>query len=445
MRWPGGLKLWRVTGGGVDLGDKEPYDPDEAPRARAGARGTLRRTARRHRDRRAPAARGRHRRAVRHRALRSLVVRGPRIPRRGLPLARARGARACGPSPAPRHLAEHPARAADRACPPAPGAPTGTSACGSASSTAWTWERLWPLEETLLGRGAGCADRAARRAPGAGAGRARAAAGPVVRLAVHHLDRCRGGLRRAALPAALRRRGGPARRTRFPAPKRASPRRRRPPRSCTAATTSSPISFPPSPRRSAAPDRWRSADMAPIRFVFGLHLHQPVGNFDHVFAQHVEDVYRPLLDRLAGRGFLPGRAASLGASARVARGSRARLPRPAGRARLRGQGRDAPRRLLRAGARRAAAGGSRRADPVDARSGAAALRGGRARAVAHRAGLGARARRRSRGRRRAIRAGGRPPLPRHRLPRRAAARPLLDRERRASGWRSFPSTSGSAT
>ena len=45
--------------------------------------------------------------------------------------------------------------------------------------------------------------------------------------------------------------------------------------------------------------------MAPIRFVFGLHLHQPVGNFDHVFAQHVEDVYRPLIDRLAGRGFLP--------------------------------------------------------------------------------------------------------------------------------------------
>jgi alpha-amylase len=45
--------------------------------------------------------------------------------------------------------------------------------------------------------------------------------------------------------------------------------------------------------------------MAPIRFVFGLHLHQPVGNFDHVFAQHLEDVYRPLLDRLEGRGFLP--------------------------------------------------------------------------------------------------------------------------------------------
>jgi hypothetical protein len=45
--------------------------------------------------------------------------------------------------------------------------------------------------------------------------------------------------------------------------------------------------------------------MAPIRFVFGLHLHQPVGNFDHVFEQHVEDVYRPILEHLSGRNFLP--------------------------------------------------------------------------------------------------------------------------------------------
>jgi 1,4-alpha-glucan branching enzyme len=34
IRWPGGLKLWRVTGTGVDLGGKEPYDPNVA-RARA--------------------------------------------------------------------------------------------------------------------------------------------------------------------------------------------------------------------------------------------------------------------------------------------------------------------------------------------------------------------------------------------------------------------------
>jgi hypothetical protein len=45
--------------------------------------------------------------------------------------------------------------------------------------------------------------------------------------------------------------------------------------------------------------------MPPIRFVFGLHLHQPVGNFDHVFEQHVQDVYRPILEHLSARGFLP--------------------------------------------------------------------------------------------------------------------------------------------
>jgi alpha-amylase len=45
--------------------------------------------------------------------------------------------------------------------------------------------------------------------------------------------------------------------------------------------------------------------MAPIRLVFGLHLHQPIGNFDHVFEQHVRDVYRPILERLSERGFLP--------------------------------------------------------------------------------------------------------------------------------------------
>ena len=45
--------------------------------------------------------------------------------------------------------------------------------------------------------------------------------------------------------------------------------------------------------------------MEPIRFVFGVHLHQPVGNFDHVFEQHVRDVYRPLLERLEARSFLP--------------------------------------------------------------------------------------------------------------------------------------------
>ena len=35
IRWPGGLKLWRVTGGNVDLGGKRSYEPDRA-RNRAG-------------------------------------------------------------------------------------------------------------------------------------------------------------------------------------------------------------------------------------------------------------------------------------------------------------------------------------------------------------------------------------------------------------------------
>jgi 4-alpha-glucanotransferase len=46
-------------------------------------------------------------------------------------------------------------------------------------------------------------------------------------------------------------------------------------------------------------------DRAPLRFVFGLHLHQPVGNFDHVMADHVRDVYRPIIERTTAAGFYP--------------------------------------------------------------------------------------------------------------------------------------------
>ena len=45
--------------------------------------------------------------------------------------------------------------------------------------------------------------------------------------------------------------------------------------------------------------------MDPIRFVFGVHFHQPVGNFDHVFEDHLRDVYRPLVERLTAQRFLP--------------------------------------------------------------------------------------------------------------------------------------------
>jgi hypothetical protein len=43
----------------------------------------------------------------------------------------------------------------------------------------------------------------------------------------------------------------------------------------------------------------------PIRFCFGLHLHQPVGNFGYVFEQHVRDVYLPFLERLCLHDFFP--------------------------------------------------------------------------------------------------------------------------------------------
>ena len=43
----------------------------------------------------------------------------------------------------------------------------------------------------------------------------------------------------------------------------------------------------------------------PVGFVFGLHLHQPVGNFDHVFRSHTEDVYLPFLRTMAEHDVLP--------------------------------------------------------------------------------------------------------------------------------------------
>jgi hypothetical protein len=43
----------------------------------------------------------------------------------------------------------------------------------------------------------------------------------------------------------------------------------------------------------------------PIRFCFGLHLHQPVGNFGYVFEQHVREVYRPFLEHVRAQNFFP--------------------------------------------------------------------------------------------------------------------------------------------
>jgi len=45
--------------------------------------------------------------------------------------------------------------------------------------------------------------------------------------------------------------------------------------------------------------------MSSIHFIFGVHLHQPVGNFDHVFETHLREVYFPFVSALAEREFLP--------------------------------------------------------------------------------------------------------------------------------------------
>jgi len=45
--------------------------------------------------------------------------------------------------------------------------------------------------------------------------------------------------------------------------------------------------------------------MPPVQLLLGVHIHQPVGNFDHVFAQHVDDVYLPFLSALEERDAFP--------------------------------------------------------------------------------------------------------------------------------------------
>ncbi|MCZ6824769.1 MAG: DUF1926 domain-containing protein [Gemmatimonadetes bacterium] len=44
---------------------------------------------------------------------------------------------------------------------------------------------------------------------------------------------------------------------------------------------------------------------SPLLFAFGVHIHQPVGNFDHVIDAHVREAYAPFLERLSTAGLLP--------------------------------------------------------------------------------------------------------------------------------------------
>src|SRR5947207_15399824 len=58
-------------------------------------------------------------------------------------------------------------------------------------------------------------------------------------------------------------------------------------------------------RRTSCTAIWRKS-RGPVThdrlaFCFGIHNHQPIGNFDHVLVEATERAYRPFLERLHAR------------------------------------------------------------------------------------------------------------------------------------------------
>jgi 1,4-alpha-glucan branching enzyme len=144
MRWPGGLKLWRVTGPSVDLGAKEPYDPAVALDH---ARG--------HGDHFAGLLGGI---AAAESARRDGVIvapfdtelfghwwyEGPDF--LGAVYRALRGRPDVLPTTGSQHLSKAPSRMAIR-MPTGSWGANGDFTMWLSDQTAWTWERLWPLEE----------------------------------------------------------------------------------------------------------------------------------------------------------------------------------------------------------------------------------------------------------------------------------------------------------
>jgi 1,4-alpha-glucan branching enzyme len=147
MRWPGGLKLWRVSGPGVDLGQKQPYNLE--------------------------AALNRARDHAEHFAhLLAGIAGGQTQNRDGVVVAPfdtelfghwwfegpqflsemyrslVRQNQAIHPATGSRHLRAHPPRAAIR-LPWGSWGANGDSSMWLSDRTAWTWERLWPLEQAF--------------------------------------------------------------------------------------------------------------------------------------------------------------------------------------------------------------------------------------------------------------------------------------------------------
>jgi len=147
MRWPGGLKFWRVNGGGVDLGAKEPYDP-AAARSRALE----------HAEHFTGLVAGI---ASSERQRRHGVVVAPFDTElfghwwfegpdwlAGVYRSLARDERGVRPVTASRHLADHPARQ-PIALPAGSWGANGDFNMWIGEATVWTWERIWALEEAF--------------------------------------------------------------------------------------------------------------------------------------------------------------------------------------------------------------------------------------------------------------------------------------------------------
>jgi 1,4-alpha-glucan branching enzyme len=147
MRWPGGLKFWRVSGPGVDLGNKQPYNPEAASdRARGHAEHFA------HILGGIAAGQSQNREGVVVAPFDTELFghwwfEGPEF-LGNMYRALARQERSVHPATGSRHLKEHPPRAAIR-LPWGSWGANGDSSMWLSERTAWTWERLWPLEQSF--------------------------------------------------------------------------------------------------------------------------------------------------------------------------------------------------------------------------------------------------------------------------------------------------------
>jgi 1,4-alpha-glucan branching enzyme len=147
MRWPGGLKLWRVSGPGVDLGVKQPYNPEAASdRARGHAEHFA------HLVAGIAAGQSRNREGVIVAPFDTELFghwwfEGPEfLAHMYQALVRQRDA--VRPATGSSHLSERPPRAGIR-LPWGSWGANGDSSMWLSERTAWTWERLWPLEQAF--------------------------------------------------------------------------------------------------------------------------------------------------------------------------------------------------------------------------------------------------------------------------------------------------------